>query len=114
MKKIFVFSFLFLTSLLPLFFFRYLLPFLLLKGLKSSKDYSCLKKNIKKVFGFDEHSKNFSYLVSNNFKHFSLVVGESLKVAFLGKKIKILGEEKTCALLEKTQKVATSATTCNF
>ncbi len=104
MKKIFVFSFLFLTSLLPLFFFRYLLPFLLLKGLKSSKDYSCLKKNIKKVFGFDEHSKNFSYLVSNNFKHFSLVVGESLKVAFLGKKIKILGEEKTCALLEKTQK----------
>jgi KDO2-lipid IV(A) lauroyltransferase len=103
MKKKIVFSFLFLTSLLPLFFFRYILTFFLSKGIKSSKDYLCLKKNIKKVLCFDEYSKNFSYLVSDNLRHFSLVLGESLKVAFLGKKIKILSEEKTCALLEKTQ-----------
>lgn len=103
MKKFFIFLFLFLISLLPLFFFRYIISYFLLRGLKSSKDYFCLKKNIKRVFDFDENSKNFSSLLSQNFKHFSLVLGESLKVAFLRKKIKIIGEEKVSALLEKIQ-----------
>jgi|GEM_PF-4724185 len=103
MKKIFVFFISLLASFLPLCFFRYILPYFLLISLKYSKDYLHLKKNIKKVFNFEATSKNFSSLVSQNFKHFSLVLGESLKVAFLGKKIKIIGEEKVSALLEKIQ-----------
>lgn len=103
MKKKFLFSFSFFISLLPLSFFRSLLPLLLLKRVRSSKDYFHLKENIKKVLGFEEGSSEFFSFILKNIRHFCLVLGESLKVAFLGKKILVQGEKEASELLEKVR-----------